>query len=105
MKLNIRRTCSIIENKSEYGGRTVAAPVRKVAVVAVLENPFASKKVDDLSPLTNASVPLGAMMAQMALDAGVSQGSKLRKGWHRRIEWRAGACRRAVDNGLCQSNP
>jgi amino acid synthesis protein len=69
MKLNIRRTCSIVENKTEYGGRTVATPVRKVAVVAVLENPFAFRKVEDLSPLIEASVPLGTMMAQMALEA------------------------------------
>jgi hypothetical protein len=69
MKLNIRRTCSIIEDKSEYAGRKVATPVRKVAVVAVLENPFASKKVEDLDPLIKASVELGVMMGKMAVAA------------------------------------
>jgi hypothetical protein len=69
MKLSIRRTCSIIENKSEYAGRTVQKPVRKVAVIAVLENPYVGQRVDDLGPLTEASISLGTMMAQMALEA------------------------------------
>jgi hypothetical protein len=69
MQLNIRRTCSIVEDKSEYGGRVALTPVRKVAIVAVLENPFASRKVEDLSPLIEASVALGEMMARRALDA------------------------------------
>jgi hypothetical protein len=69
MKLNIRRTCSIVENKRELAGRAVATPVRKIAVVAVLENPYASRYVQDLSPLIEASVGLGNLMAQMALEA------------------------------------
>jgi hypothetical protein len=69
MQLNIRRTCSIIENNSELAGKRVATPVRKVAVVAILENPYVSRYVEDLSPLIEASAGLGAMMGQMAMDA------------------------------------
>jgi hypothetical protein len=56
MKLNIRRTCSIIENKNEL-------------VVAILENPYVSRYVEDLSPLIEASAGLGTMMGQMAMEA------------------------------------
>lgn len=69
MKLNIRRTCSIIENKNELAGKRVAIPVRKVAVVAVLENPYVSRYVEDLGPLIEASAGLGTMMGQMAMEA------------------------------------
>lgn len=69
MNLNIRRTWSIVEDKHEHAGRKVAVPVRKVAVVAVLENPYATQAVEDLSPLIEASAELGAMMGKMALQA------------------------------------
>ena len=69
MKLNIRRTISLIENKSEEAGRRIATPVRKVAIVAVIENPYVGRYVEDLSPLIEASVGLGAMMGEMALEA------------------------------------
>jgi hypothetical protein len=69
MNLTIRRTATIIENKSELAGQRVATPVRKVAVVAVLENPYVSRYVADLSPLIEASAGLGIMMGQMAMEA------------------------------------
>lgn len=69
MKLNIRRSFTLIEDKSELAGRRVAPPVRKIAVVTVLENPYLGRYVEDLSPLIEASVALGKTMAQMALDA------------------------------------
>jgi Amino acid synthesis len=69
MKLDIRRTYSLVENKSETAGQRIAVPVRKVAVVAVLANPYAGRNVEDLTPLIEASVGLGAMMGQMALEA------------------------------------
>jgi Amino acid synthesis len=69
MKLNIRRTCSIVEDKNELAGRAVATPVRKIAVVAVVENPYASRYVQDLTPLIEASAGLGTLMGRMALEA------------------------------------
>jgi len=69
MNLNIRRTWSIVEDKNEHAGRKVTVPVRKVAVIAVLENPYASTAVEDLTPLIEASVGLGEMMGKMALQA------------------------------------
>ncbi len=70
MILNIRRTYSLIENKYEDTGNVVKTPVRKVAVVTVLENPYASSGfVKDLSPLIEESVALGRLMGKMTLEA------------------------------------
>lgn len=66
--LLIRRTYTIVEDKFEDAGQAAPTPVRKVAVVTVLENPFASAGfVKDLSLLTEASVDLGRKMGEMAL--------------------------------------
>lgn len=69
MNLNIRRSYSIVEDKSELAGRRIETPVRKVAVVTVLQNPYLGRYVEDLGSLVDASVGLGKTMAQMALDA------------------------------------
>ncbi|WPE24334.1 hypothetical protein ShzoTeo12_55570 (plasmid) [Shinella zoogloeoides] len=54
----------------EDAGREVETPARKVAVVTVLENPYAAKGfVEDLSPLIAESVPLGQKVGEMALAA------------------------------------
>ncbi|WP_223565176.1 amino acid synthesis family protein [Agrobacterium tumefaciens] len=68
--LRIRRTYTIVEDKFEEAGQPAPQPVRKVAVVTVLENPYASAGfVKDLSPLTKDSVELGKRMGEMALSA------------------------------------
>ncbi len=69
MILNIRRSYSIIEDKTELAGRRVDVPVRKLAVITVLENPYASRYVENLRPLIEASAALGETMGQMAVDA------------------------------------
>ncbi|MDB5513006.1 MAG: hypothetical protein JWR08_2489 [Enterovirga sp.] len=70
MKLKTRRTFSIVTDRYEEAGRPAATPLRKVAVVAVIENPFATGQyIEDLSPLVEASVPLGREIAQMAVAA------------------------------------
>lgn len=68
--LRIRRTYTLVEDKFEDAGQSAPTPVRKVAVVTVLENPYASAGfVKDLSPLTKDSVDLGRRMGEMALEA------------------------------------
>lgn len=68
--LRIRRTYTIVEDKFEDAGQSAPAPVRKVAVVTVLENPYASAGfVKDLSPLMKDSVQLGGRIGEMALAA------------------------------------
>ena len=49
--INIRKLVTVSEEILTDGGRPAKRPVRKVAAVAVIENPFAGKFVDDLTPL------------------------------------------------------
>lgn len=69
MKLTIRRTFTIVEERRIEAGRAADIPLRKVAAVIVLENPFAGRFVEDLSPLIEASPALGAEMAKPAIAA------------------------------------
>ena len=54
MKLQTRKCFSFVEHQVDPS-HAQAAPLRKVAVVAVVENPYAAKHVDDLNPMIAAS--------------------------------------------------
>lgn len=69
MKLKIRRTFTIVEERRIEAGRAADVPLRKVAGVAVLENPYANRYVEDLAPMIQASAALGAEMAQQVVAA------------------------------------
>ena len=69
MDLKIRRTSTIVEERFVEAGREADVPLRKVAVVAIIENPYLGRYVEDLSPLIKASPALGAQMAKPALAA------------------------------------
>jgi hypothetical protein len=69
VKLNIRRTFTMVEDRRVEAGQAADIPLRKVATVMVLENPFAGRFVADLSPLIEASPALGAEMAKPAVAA------------------------------------
>ncbi|MGU3495458.1 amino acid synthesis family protein [Xanthobacteraceae bacterium A53D] len=69
MQLTIRRTCVIIRDKNEEAGLVSPVPQRKVAVAAIVKNPYLDGYVEDLSELVAASVPLGATMAEMIREA------------------------------------
>ena len=63
MKLKIRRTFTIVEERRSEAGRDGEVPLRKVAVVSVIENPYAGRYVEDLSEMIAASPALGEEMA------------------------------------------
>lgn len=69
MELKIRRTWTHVEERQVNAGQKAEIPLRKVAVITVLENPYAGRYVEDLSPMIKASVGLGALMAKPALAA------------------------------------
>lgn len=69
MNLEIRRTFVMIEEKREEAGRRARLPLRRVASVAVIENPFAGRYVDDLGPMVAGSAELGRLLGTMALAA------------------------------------
>jgi hypothetical protein len=66
MDLNVDRWLTFTEERDDPEG---GAPLRKVAVVAVLANPCAGRYVADLAPLIRASPALGECMAKKAFDA------------------------------------
>jgi hypothetical protein len=68
MKLTLRRMTTLVDDKFEEAGRVADHPLRKVAVVAVVQNPFIGRFVEDLSPLIAASESIGAAMAKRAMD-------------------------------------
>ena len=69
MQLNVRRRFIIVDEKSEDFGRVAETPLRKVAVVSVVENPFAGRYVEELREIIEASVQLGSEMAGRAVEA------------------------------------
>ena len=69
MKLNIRRSHTIVENRLSEAGKAADTPLRKVAAVLVLENPYAGRYVKNLDPLISASAAIGRELAAMAIAA------------------------------------
>jgi hypothetical protein len=67
--LRVRRWLTFVEHKIFEAGHPSKPPVRKVAAVAVVENPYAQRYVDDLSEIIAASHTLGVELAKMATDA------------------------------------
>ncbi|WP_454918848.1 amino acid synthesis family protein [Xanthobacter sediminis] len=75
MKLKVRRNVIIRDEIRETRGQVAEPPVRKIAVVSVVENPFVDRFQEDLSPLIEASVELGHAMA--ALGARALEGEEV----------------------------
>ena len=69
MKLKIRRTYTFIENRGVEAGKAATIPLRKVAAVLVVENPYAGRYAKNLNPLIEASAALGRELAAMAAKA------------------------------------
>jgi Amino acid synthesis len=65
--MQIKRTLAFVDEIAVEAGQGVSPPLRKVAVVAILDNPFAGKFEEDLSPLTKASEEIGRHMSAMAM--------------------------------------
>lgn len=64
MDLKIRRRMLVSDEIQEVAGRAANPPLRKIAAIVVLQNPFVDRFEADLSPLIKASVPLGHSMAE-----------------------------------------
>ena len=69
MKINIRRKLLIVDERQEVMGRADGAPLVKVAVVSIVENPLVDRFEVDLKPLISASRELGEEMAARAVPA------------------------------------
>jgi hypothetical protein len=69
VNINIRRTFVTIEERREEAGRVAETPLRRVAAIAVVENPVAGRYVEDLKPIIEASAEIGKAIAQIGLRA------------------------------------
>jgi Amino acid synthesis len=67
MNLLIRKWFSFVEHHIDNSSAG-AIPLRKVAVAAVVENPCAGKKVEDLRPMIAASEELGRQMGKALME-------------------------------------
>lgn len=65
----IRKIVTFIEETRLEMSRTIHPPTRKAAAVAVIENPFAGKYVEDLTDLMAIGEELGDLLTQRAVAA------------------------------------
>jgi hypothetical protein len=68
MKFNIRRIVTQVDDIYEEGTARVATPLRKVAVIFVIENPFVGTKGADLKPMIEASPQLGKLVGRKLVE-------------------------------------
>ncbi len=65
--MEIKRILTFVDEVRTEAGRRADPPLRKSAVVAIVQNPFAGKYVEDLSPLTVASEAIGREICAIAV--------------------------------------
>jgi hypothetical protein len=69
MHLMVRHTFVISEERRQDSGRVSNTPLHRLAAIAVIENPYAGRYVEDLQPMIDASVILGKKLAEIAVSA------------------------------------
>src|SRR3989338_4205994 len=66
--MDVRRTLYVEEVALVDAGVPLARPVRRVAGLAVLANPYAGRFVPDLSPLFDTGMEVGALLMKRAME-------------------------------------
>lgn len=61
---DIRRLVTVTEEITQEGGAPLARPLRRVAVAAVIRNPYAGTRADALDELIASGEELGGMLAE-----------------------------------------
>ncbi|WP_282604306.1 amino acid synthesis family protein [Pelagibius sp. Alg239-R121] len=69
MSAKIRKIITSVEETHQEIGRKISPPTRKAVAVAVIENPFAGKYVEDLDPLMQIGAELGGMLGDACVAA------------------------------------
>lgn len=67
--INVRKWVLIVEDTNREAEQDVDPPLRKVAAIAVVENPFAGRYVEDLTPLVDFGEVLGDKLTRRAVEA------------------------------------
>lgn len=65
--MEIKRILSFVDEVRSEAGRRAEPPLRKSAVVAIVQNPFAGRYVEDLSSLVAASEAIGREISGIAV--------------------------------------
>jgi len=68
-KAVIRKMMTVTDEIHREMGREINPPTRRAAAIAVIENPFAGRYVEDLSDLMEIGVELGALLGERAVAA------------------------------------
>ena len=69
MKAKIRKIVTVVEETLTEMGQPVSPPTRRAAAIAVVENPFAGRYVEDLSELIDVGEELGQLLTERAVAA------------------------------------
>lgn len=77
MSAKIRKIVTVVEETLIEGGKLVSPATRRAAAIAVVENPFAGRYVEDLSELMTVGEELGALLAARAVAALGIPGDKV----------------------------
>jgi Amino acid synthesis len=67
--MKLRKIVTFVEETRTEMGRAVDPPTRKAAAVAVIENPYAGKYVEDLTELMTIGEELGELLTERAIVA------------------------------------
>jgi hypothetical protein len=68
-KAVIRKLITVTDEIHREMGREINPPTRRAAAIAVIENPFAGRYVEDLSDLMEIGVELGGLLGERAVAA------------------------------------
>lgn len=69
MEIKIKRFYTFVEEMKMEAGKDVDGSHKKAACAVVIENPYAGKYVDDLTPLSEWSAEIAPLLTKKALDA------------------------------------
>jgi hypothetical protein len=69
MSIAIRKVITVVEETRVEQGRAIDPPIRRAAAIAVIDNPFAGRYVEDVSELIDFGVELGALLVEKAVAA------------------------------------
>src|SRR5260370_22194 len=72
----VRKIVRVVEETRREMGTTVDPRTRRAAAIAVIENPFAGRYVEDLSPLIAIGEELGELLSKKAVAALGMEGAK-----------------------------
>jgi hypothetical protein len=76
----VRKFLLVVETTRREMGQELAAPTRKAAAIAVIENPFAGRLVPDLEELMAIGEELGGVLGAQAVAAlGVAPAAPARR--------------------------